>query len=116
MQRGQLWCCDVFPCFIGISGCFGVLERRIYHLSLSGPKMAFLKLPKHYVLQGKWPILKRKMLGKNAKRTNGTHFTRAQGGAVPTRAEWGGGEERLSVGNLGAGAKYFFFGVEMPTK
>ena len=40
------------------------------------------KLPKHYVLKGRWPILKRKMLynrGKNAKRTNGTHFTRVRG-------------------------------------
>ena len=41
MWRGQLWCCDVFPNFKGISGGLGVLEPRIHHLSFSGPKMAF---------------------------------------------------------------------------
>ena len=30
MQRGQLWWCDVFPSFIGISGGFGVVEPRIH--------------------------------------------------------------------------------------
>ena len=30
MKRGQLWCCDVFPCFEGISSGFGVLEPRIH--------------------------------------------------------------------------------------
>ena len=31
-----MWCCDVFPSFIGISGGFGVLEPQIHHLSFSG--------------------------------------------------------------------------------
>ena len=41
MQRGQLWCCDVFRDFIGISSGFGVSEPQIHHLFFLGPKMAF---------------------------------------------------------------------------
>ena len=29
---------------------------------LFGPEYGLFKLPKHYVLKGKWPILKRKIL------------------------------------------------------
>ena len=43
----QLRSCDVFPCFNGISHSPFVLF---------GPEHGLFKLPKHYVLKGKWPF------------------------------------------------------------
>ena len=89
-----------FPCFKGISGGFGVLERRIHHLSFSAPENGIFKLPKHYVLKGKWPILKRKNAikqGKNAKKDKWYPFHACMGGGYSTHAQvivliitWGG--------------------------
>ena len=44
------------------------MEPQIHHLSFSGLKMAFFELPKHYVLKGKRPILKRKNTIKQGKK------------------------------------------------
>ena len=59
---------------------FGVLEPRIHHLSFSGLKMAF-QAPKTLRFKGKMANLEAKKYcktgEKNAKRTNGTQFTRA---------------------------------------
>ena len=45
------------------------MEPQIHHLSvLFGPENGLFKLPKHYVLKGKWPILKPKNTVKQGKR------------------------------------------------
>ena len=74
MYRGQLSSCDNFPCFRGISGGFGVLEPN-------SPFVLF-KLPKHYVLRGKWPILKRNILANRGKTPK---FRACTGGGVKGR-------------------------------
>ena len=59
-----------------------------------GPENAPFKLPKLYILKGKWRILKRKILqtGKNAKRTNGSIFTHVQRRGESEGASEAGGE------------------------
>ena len=42
MSRGQLWCCDVFPCFKGISGGFGSWAPNSPFVLL-GPEYGFLE-------------------------------------------------------------------------
>ena len=68
---------------MGISGGFGVLEPQIHHLSFSGPKWPF-QAPKALRFKGKMANFEAKTTfkqeKKNAKRTNGTHFTRVQRG------------------------------------
>ena len=73
-----------FPCFIGISAGFGVLEPLNAPFVLFRHENGLFRLPKHYILFGKWPILKTKILSewkkKTAKRTNGSIFTHVRGG------------------------------------
>ena len=69
--------CDVFPCFKGISSGFGVLEPRIHHCSFRARIWA-LQAPKTLRFKGKMANFETQNAikqGKNAKRTNGTHFT-----------------------------------------
>ena len=56
------------------------------------PEYGLFKLPKH-VLKGEWPILNEKYYnwGRNAKRTNGTHFTRVQEGGGGSKTIFGEG-------------------------
>ena len=87
-QFGQLWCCDVFPDFKGISGDFGVLEPRIHHLSFSGPNGLF-KLPKHYILKGKWPIFEAKNTIKKRQKDKWYPFHACTGKLSPEMSRKG---------------------------
>ena len=53
MQRGQLWCCDAFLSFIGISGGFGVLEPQIHHLCPFRPRKWPSQAPKTLRFKGR---------------------------------------------------------------
>ena len=54
-----------FPCFKGISGGLGSWNPEFTIC----PFLGLFELPKHYVLKGKWPILKRKILYKTGEKT-----------------------------------------------
>ena len=74
----RLWRCDVLPCLKAFQVVlwYGSPEFAICPF---GPEHGLFRLPKHYVFKGKWPIFEAKNAikqGKNAKRTNGTHFPR----------------------------------------
>ena len=72
-----------FPCFIGISGGFGVLEPRIHHLPFVGPKMAFSS-SQTLRFKGKMANFEARATVKTAERT-------PKGQMVPFSRMHGGG-------------------------
>ena len=77
MQRGQLWCCDVCPLFFKAFQVVLGSWNPEFTICPFRARIWPFQAPKTLRFQGKMAIFEAKNTikqGKNAKRTNGTHF------------------------------------------
>ena len=97
-----MWCCDIFPCFKGISSGLGSWNPEFTICPFRARIWPF-QAPKTLCFKGEMANFEAKNTirqGKNAKRTNGTHCTRVSlpppfKNAFRPKSGEGGGKECL---------------------